>query len=65
MKKDSPIAYLLYLPLSIVILITRVLPIEAVLGFGVFAGRIVYIFSRKRRKVCNNNLKAAFGFDIP
>ncbi len=64
MKKDSPIAYLLYLPLSIIILFTRVLPVKAVLKFGAFVGRMIYVFSSKRRKVCNNNLKAAFGSNM-
>ncbi|MFH1061521.1 MAG: ELM1/GtrOC1 family putative glycosyltransferase [Candidatus Omnitrophota bacterium] len=61
MKKDSLIAYLLYLPLSLIVLFTRILPIQTVLNFGSFVGKIIYIFSSKRRKVCNNNLKAAFG----
>lgn len=61
MKKDSPIAYLLYLPLSIIVLFTWILPIQAVLNLGIFAGYVIYFFSNKRRKVCNNNLKAAFG----
>jgi len=40
---------------------TRILPIKVVLSFGVLVGRIIHVFSSKRRKVCNNNLKAAFG----
>jgi len=40
---------------------TRLLPIKVVLSFGVLVGRLIYVFSSKRRKVCNNNLKAAFG----
>ncbi len=61
MKKDSWSSYLLYLPLSIIMILVRVLPVEAVLAFGRFIGRLVCVIADRRRRITNANLKAAFG----
>ncbi|MFH2138898.1 MAG: ELM1/GtrOC1 family putative glycosyltransferase [Candidatus Omnitrophota bacterium] len=61
MKRDSLASYLIYLPLSIILLITRILPIPAVLALGRMAGMVVYRLNIKRRRITNANLKAAFG----
>ena len=61
MREDSWNAYLLYLPISILLFIIRILPINAVLNFGVFMGTVVYHIHVKRRRTANANLKAAYG----
>ena len=61
MREDSWSAYLLYLPISILVLLTRILPLEAVLKFGSFAGMAAYHICSKRRRIANANLKAAYG----
>ncbi len=61
MREDSWNAYLLYLPISILVLLTRILPINAVLNFGAFVGAALYYLHVKRRRIANANLKAAFG----
>jgi len=61
MREDSWSAYLLYLPISILVLLTRILPINAVLNFGAFVGATLYYVHVKRRRIANTNLKAAFG----
>ncbi|MCG2711780.1 MAG: mitochondrial fission ELM1 family protein [Candidatus Omnitrophica bacterium] len=61
MREDSWSAYLLYLPISILVLLTRILPVNAVLNFGVFFGTAAYYIHIKRRRIANANLKAAYG----
>lgn len=61
MREDSWSAYLLYLPISIIVLLSRILPINAVLNFGSFFGTVVYYVHVKRRRIANANLKAAYG----
>ncbi len=61
MREDSWSAYLLYLPISFLVLLTRILPINGVLNFGAFIGSALYYVHVKRRRIANANLKAAFG----
>ncbi|MCP4649523.1 MAG: hypothetical protein GY853_05510 [PVC group bacterium] len=61
MKKDSLLSYLIYIPLSLVLLVTKVFPFEAVCAFGRWLGMIACFFSGKRQRVARSNLKAAFG----
>lgn len=61
MKEDSWSAYLLYLPISFLVLLSRILPIDSVLSLGSFLGTASYYLHGKRRRVANANLKAAYG----
>ncbi|MBU4305257.1 MAG: mitochondrial fission ELM1 family protein, partial [Candidatus Omnitrophica bacterium] len=55
------IEYIIYFPLSIVILLSRVLPVNLMLKLGRMLGTGAYHLLRKRRTVALANLKAAFG----
>ncbi|MFH1093635.1 MAG: ELM1/GtrOC1 family putative glycosyltransferase [Candidatus Omnitrophota bacterium] len=61
MREDSWRAYLLYLPINLLVLLTRILPINTVLNLGGFFGMAVYFVNVKRRRIANTNLKAAYG----
>ncbi len=61
MREDSPSAYLLYLPISFLVLMTRILPIETVINLGSVFGTAAYYIHVKRRRIANANLKAAYG----
>ena len=60
MKKDSLISYLLYIPLSFVLVATKLFSFETVSSFGRFLGGLVYIVYGKRQRVAKANLTAAF-----
>ena len=61
MREDSWGAYLLYLPISFLVLATRIFPINALLNFGSLVGVALYNIHVKRRRIANANLKAAYG----
>ncbi|MBU4304216.1 MAG: hypothetical protein KJ893_01095, partial [Candidatus Omnitrophica bacterium] len=61
MKQNFIIEYIIYFPLSIVILLSRVLPVNLMLKLGRMLGAGAYHLLRKRRTVALANLKAAFG----
>ncbi|RKY33522.1 MAG: hypothetical protein DRP78_07405, partial [Candidatus Omnitrophota bacterium] len=48
------------MPLSVLLIIVRILPFKAVLKLGRLLGRCAYFLMHKRRRVVNANLKAAF-----
>jgi len=64
MKENSWAAYLLYLPISVINAIARLLPIKTVLGIGAGIGSALYYIHIKRRRIALNNLKAAFGSEL-
>ncbi len=61
MREDSWSAYLLYLPISILVVLRYILPMSVLLNFGIFIGVVVYHIHIKRRRIANANLKAAYG----
>lgn len=61
MKISSITEYILYFPLSIIVFLSKVLPIKSLYAIARFCGKAGYYLAGKRRRTANANLKAAFG----